>query len=241
MPLKSIAPRCTSSSALMSARKGVLAVRLLKGLIALEIGVIADRMRQLFQDDDDADTSQHAANDSIGKVIADYTGAQQTESDLQQTGEEYCGQNAENEPSDVIAASTMAVRPAAGSAHHEVRARGQADYDAADNAGDDTGEQRCTGCQRDAKAERQGDQEHHHRGSEVGTPRITEIGFPVRAGRIERALFGDSEGLESGIDVGGVMLTDASGRRRIGPFGNRSLKKLPARHDGPHTSSPDAR
>ena len=51
--------------------------------------ISAQRVRQLAQDDDQADTGQHPADHRIRKVIADHTGAQQTQSNLHQAGQEH--------------------------------------------------------------------------------------------------------------------------------------------------------
>jgi hypothetical protein len=135
--------------------------------LALGIGVVADRMGQLLQHDDDADRGQHSLDDGRGKEVAEHAGPQQAKTHLQQPGQEHGeqeGLEAAEHPDGVEHDDRESGRR---SGNAERRAAGGPHDDAADDPREQTGVERRPAGERDAQAQRQSDEEDDDAGREV--------------------------------------------------------------------------
>ena len=126
-------------------------------------------MGDLLEEDEDADPCQHALDDRRWEVVADDACAHEAKGDLEDASEHHGDQEdlkgaelvngAEHDDSEARSRSGDAGSRAAEGAHD----------DASDDAGDDARDQRRARGQRDAEAERKGDQEDNDRSREVLT------------------------------------------------------------------------
>ena len=128
-------------------------------------------MRQLLEEDDDADGSQHALNDSRGKVESNDPGPQNPKQELNEAAN-HDGHSKHLEAGQALNAvqhnhgqsGSRATDSERGAAH-------QAHDDATDNAGDQSRKGRRSRSQGDAKAQRKGHEKHNDGGGQV-TPNV---------------------------------------------------------------------
>ena len=60
-----------------------------EGDVALVILVVTEGVRDLLQDDDDADAHEHALDHAAGEVVGDHSGAGDAQDHLHDSGEHY--------------------------------------------------------------------------------------------------------------------------------------------------------
>ena len=65
----------------------VFAVDLDKSPVALGVGVIAEKVGNLLEDNDDSDARQHTFDNGRGKIVPDDTGSQDPKNDLHDSAE----------------------------------------------------------------------------------------------------------------------------------------------------------
>jgi hypothetical protein len=128
---------------------------------------VAQRVRNLLEDEDDADAGQHPLDHRGREVVADDARAQEARDDLKDAGD-HDGEQEGLKAQVVDGRENDHGHPGRGAADAERRPADQRHDQAADDAGDHAGGQRGAGRQRDTEAQGQRDQEDDRPGDEVG-------------------------------------------------------------------------
>ncbi len=193
--------------------EGVVAVDLGEGLVAFRVGVVAEQVRQLLEDQQQADRREQALDDVVGDEVGDAAAAQKAEGELEHAGDDD-GAEEDLEAAEALDLRQHDRREAGGRPRNaDLRATERADHDAADDAGDQAGHHRRAGGQGDAQAQRQGDEEDDQPGGEFAADR--------EPGRWERGRRRGRHGQAS----------RRQSRRRTLP-GNRAIKNGSRRSSG---------
>ncbi len=157
-------------------------IRLQKGDIALVVAIVAHGMRDLLDENDDADAGEHAGDHGGREKIGDDPGFNESHDGLKDTGQDQSQQKSfetkilyggHHDDRKTCGRTTDAQ---GGAAH-------QGDQNPPHDAGNQPGEQRRPGCHRDAQAKRNGHQEHHHAGGKI----IAECRQNSRVGAVLRS------------------------------------------------------
>ena len=126
----------------------------------------AQGVRDLLQDQDDPDGSQHALDDAEREELRKEPESEDTQRQLHQPGDD--GRDQEGFPADLgDACSHDAGETRRGSADRQWALGDHRDHQTANHAGHETGHQRRVRCEGDAETQRQGDEEDHHAGRQV--------------------------------------------------------------------------
>ena len=158
-------------------REGVVAIGLHEGHVALPVLVVADEVGDLLQDQQDTNGRKKALDDVGGEVLGQNARLGQAERKLHRTGDEDGEQEGLEGTQAIDLCQHDRCQAGGRAAHADVAATEGAHDDAADHTRDEAREERCARGQRDAQAERNGNQEHDETRHEVRNE-----GWAVRPG-----------------------------------------------------------
>ena len=147
--------------------EGRTAVALDEGQVAFRVDIVTDGMRDLLEDDDDADGRQHALDDRGGKEVGQYARTGEAEADLQQAGQHHRDEEGLVTAERLDGGEDDGDEARGRSRNAERRAAQTADHQSTDDTGDDPGDQRRTAGERDAQAQGHGDEEDHDTGGKI--------------------------------------------------------------------------
>ena len=149
-------------------REGVFAVWLEERHLPFVVGVMADEVGDLLEDQDHADRGEEAANHAGGHERFDEAPLRQAEGDLDQPGHHHGQQQRLERAEHGELGGHDGHEPGGGPGDHHLGAAEPAHDHARDDAGDHAADRRGTGSHRDADAERQRHEERHQTCHQVG-------------------------------------------------------------------------
>ena len=171
-------------------REGVLAVRLDEGQVAFRIGIPSQGVRNLFEDDQEADARQHPFNHSGRKEVGEHAGAGGAECDLHEARKDDRDEEGFEASESIDRAGDDHGEAGGGARHAERRTAQGADQDATDDAGDESCEQGGATGERDPETQRNGDEENHNAGGKIVSKMSQGVqvvcSFDGNGGQVER-------------------------------------------------------
>ena len=147
--------------------EGVLAVGLHEFHIAFRIGVVPEGVRNLFEENDDADGGQHALDDAGREVQADDAGLEGAQGKLDEATDDHGEEEGLVGGQTVDAVEDNDGEARGGTGYTDLAAGDGGHDEASEDAGDEARERRCARSQGDAEAEGKGNEENDERCREV--------------------------------------------------------------------------
>ena len=155
----------------LDGRKSGVAIWLLKRHIAHRVGVVTDKVRHLFQDEQDADGGQQTTDNTVGEEVGK-TPAQDAKSHLHHPSQSHRQQEGLKTTKTLDLREHNGGQTCGRTGHTDVGSADDAHDNAAHDAGDQSGHQGSTRSQSNPKAKRDGDQEDNNSADEISTDRL---------------------------------------------------------------------